>query len=73
MTQQQSKKEEIAYWKQVGDNSFKEGNYLAAIEAYETVTISDPRIQKAWKGMATAFSYLINLMMHCKAWTEQLK
>ena len=58
MTQQQSKKEEIAYWKQVGDNSFKEGNYLAAIEAYETVTISDPQNTEAWKGMATAFSLL---------------
>lgn len=58
MTQQKSIKEEIAYWKEVGDNSFKEGNYLAALEAYETVTLSDPQNAEAWKGMATAFSLL---------------
>lgn len=43
MTQQESIKEEIAYWKKVGDNSFKEGNYLVALEAYETITHSDPQ------------------------------
>jgi tetratricopeptide (TPR) repeat protein len=58
MTQQESIKEEIAYWKEVGDNSFKEGNYLAALEAYETITHSDPQNVEAWKGMATAFSLL---------------
>lgn len=59
MTQQdQSKKEEIDYWKEVGDNSFKEGNYLAALDAYETVARSDTQNAEAWKGMATAFSLL---------------
>lgn len=58
MNKQESIKEEIAYWKEVGDNSFKEGNYLAALEAYETVAHSDPQNAEAWKGMATAFSLL---------------
>ncbi len=59
MTQKErSKKEEIDYWKEVGDNSFKENNYLAALEAYETVARSDPQNTEAWKGMATAFSLL---------------
>lgn len=59
MTQQeQSKKEEINYWKEVGDNSFKEGNYMAALEAYETAARSDTQNAEAWKGMATAFSLL---------------
>ncbi len=59
MTQQnQSKKEELDYWKEVGENSFKEGNYLAALEAYETVAHCDPQNVEAWKGMATAFSLL---------------
>lgn len=60
MTQKEEsrKKEEIDYWKEVGDNSFKEGNYLAALEAYETVARTDPQNAEAWKGMATAFSLL---------------
>lgn len=59
MTQnEKSKDEEIKYWKDIGDNSFKEGNYLAALEAYETVTRSDPQNMEAWKGMATSFSLL---------------
>ncbi len=59
MTQkEQSKKEEIDYWKEVGDSSFKEGNYMAALEAYQTVAKSDPQNVEAWKGMATAFSLL---------------
>lgn len=49
---------EIEYWKEVGDNSFKEGNYLAALEAYETVVRVDAENSEAWKGMATAFSLL---------------
>ncbi len=56
--QEQSKKEEIDYWKEIGDNSFKEGNYLEALEAYQTVAKSDPQNIGAWKGMATAFSLL---------------
>jgi tetratricopeptide (TPR) repeat protein len=55
---QKSPKKEIEYWKEVGDNSFKEGNYLAALEAYETVARVDPQNVEAWKGMATAFSLL---------------
>ena len=62
MVQQKSMKksneEELAYWREVGDNSFKEGNYLAALEAYETIVRSDPQNAEAWKGMATAFSLL---------------
>ena len=56
---EKSNKNELNYWKEVGDNSFKEGNYLAALEAYETIARSDPQNADAWKGMATAFS-LIN-------------
>lgn len=56
---EKSNKDELNYWKEVGDNSFKEGNYLAALEAYETIARSDPQNADAWKGMATAFS-LIN-------------
>lgn len=52
------KQEELDYWKEVGDKSFKEGNYLAALEAYETIVRSDPENADAWKGMATAFSLL---------------
>lgn len=52
------KKEEINYWKEIGDRTFKEGNYLAALEAYETVARADPGNAEAWKGMATAFSLL---------------
>ncbi len=52
------KKEELDYWKDIGDNSFKEGNYLAALEAYETIVRADPKNADAWKGMATAFSLL---------------
>ena len=51
-------KDELNYWKEVGDTSFKEGNYLAALEAYETIARSDPQNAEAWKGMATAFSLL---------------
>jgi len=50
--------EEIAYWKKIGDDSFKEGNFLSALEAYETVVSADPENAEAWKGMATAFSLL---------------
>jgi tetratricopeptide (TPR) repeat protein len=50
--------DELNYWKEVGDNSFKEGNYLGALEAYETIARSDPENSEAWKGMATAFSLL---------------
>lgn len=58
MTEKQSNKEEMDYWKDVGDNSFKEGNYLAAVEAYETVVRTDPQNMESWKGMATAFSLM---------------
>jgi tetratricopeptide (TPR) repeat protein len=53
-----AKEEELSYWKEVGDSSFKEGNYLAALEAYESVARADPQNAEAWKGMATAFSLL---------------
>lgn len=53
-----SNEDELAYWKEVGDNSFREGNYLAALEAYETIARTDPQNAQAWKGMATAFSLL---------------
>lgn len=52
------KKEEIDYWREVGNNLFKEKKYLAAVEAYETVVLTDPQNAEAWKGMATAFSLL---------------
>jgi tetratricopeptide (TPR) repeat protein len=55
---QKKPEKEIEYWKEVGDNSFKEGNYLAALEAYETVVRVDPQNAEAWKGMATAFTLL---------------
>ncbi len=58
MTQKESIKDEIKYWKEVGDNSFKKGDYLAALEAYESIARSDPENTDAWKGMATAFSFL---------------
>ncbi|MCE5214241.1 MAG: tetratricopeptide repeat protein [Methanobacterium sp.] len=56
--EESGKQEEINYWKEVGERTFKEGNYLAALEAYETVTLADPENSEAWKGMATAFSLL---------------
>ncbi len=58
MARGESNKEEIGYWKTVGDNSFKEGNYLQALEAYETVAMIDPQNAEAWKGLATSFSLL---------------
>lgn len=58
MAQGESNQEEIEYWKTVGDNSFKEGNYLQALEAYQTVARVDPQNTDAWKGLATSFSLL---------------
>ena len=48
----------MTYWKNIGDNLFKEGDYVAALDAYQTIVISDPQNIDAWKGLATAFSFL---------------
>ena len=58
--EKKSRKKELDYWREIGDTSFKKGNYLAALEAYETIARTDPQSVEAWKGMATAFS-LLNL------------
>lgn len=55
---EKGKSEDLAYWKKIGDTYFQEGNYLSALEAYETVARTDPKNAEAWKGMATAFSLL---------------
>lgn len=60
MTQKEKSnhKEDIIYWKNIGDNYFKEGDYLSALDAYQTVIKTDPKNSDAWKGIATAFSLL---------------
>ena len=60
MTQQKksSNEDDIIYWKNIGDNYFKEGDYLSALDAYQTVINTDPQNSDAWKGIATAFSLL---------------
>ena len=52
------KKEDIEYWKKEGDKFFKEGKYVFALEAYETIAKTDPKNVEAWKGMATTFSLM---------------
>ena len=52
------KEEDIEYWKDAGDQFFKKGEYVFALEAYETVARIDPKNAEAWKGMATTFSLM---------------
>ncbi|OPY30388.1 MAG: Tetratricopeptide repeat protein [Methanobacterium sp. PtaU1.Bin242] len=60
MTQQEksSSEDDIIYWKNIGDNYFKEGDYLSALDAYQTVIRTDRKNLDAWKGVATVFSLL---------------
>lgn len=49
---------DVEYWKKTAYEFFKNGNYLEALEAYETITRLEPKNATAWKGIATTFSLL---------------